>query len=372
MKRAHLRPRAHCHRVASTPFTRALLAWFRRHRRDLPWRRIRTPYTTWISEVMLQQTVVAAVAPRFEAWLKRYPDARSLARAPLEEILRAWEGLGYYSRARNLHAAARLIATNHGGHLPDTLPALRALPGIGEYTAAAILSLAHGLPFPVLDANVKRVTQRLLAEPEWTPAVAIKARTFLEHHLSRRDPGGFNEAMMELGALVCAPRAPRCAECPVSSSCRGHELGIAALIPERRRRPVTTVMTTVIIAIHRTRVWLVESSHANRLPGPATTKPTPGSSFLQGLSAFPRLPAVTAAIATKVPDGFPLEPVTHSYLNMRETLRPILVRVPTSAAVTRTAGRWVPIAELEHFPMPSAYRRIARSILGLDTRSRAF
>jgi A/G-specific adenine glycosylase len=192
-------------------FATRLLSWYRAHRRDLPWRRTRDPYRIWVSEVMLQQTTVRAVLPYYEKWLERFPDLASLARAPLRDVLRAWQGLGYYQRARNLHRAAGRILREHGGRLPADRDALRRLPGFGPYTTAAVLSLAFGRPLPVIDANVRRVLMRVLATEG--PASSSLDKGFLavlEKIIPRAAPGAFNQAMMELGALVCRSANPQC------------------------------------------------------------------------------------------------------------------------------------------------------------------
>src|SRR5690348_7515935 len=184
---------------------RRILYWYGKHRRDLPWRRTRDPYAIWISEIMLQQTRVAAVIPYYERFLERFPDAASLARAPEPRALAACSGLGYYSRARNELHAARIIAARGG--FPDAHAAIRELPGVGDYTAAAVASIAFGLPHAVVDGNVKRVIARL------TSSADAKVEETAERLLDRRDPGRSNQALMELGALVCLPKAPLCAAC---------------------------------------------------------------------------------------------------------------------------------------------------------------
>ena len=197
-----------------------LLAWFRQFQRDLPWRRDTNPYRVWLSEIMLQQTRVTAVIPYFERFLGRFPDARALAEAPQDEVLRLWSGLGYYSRARNLQRAAQEIVAKHDGKFPSNLEDALALPGIGAYTAAAILSIAYGEELAVLDGNVARVLARLgairgdLREQKRWQALQGTADTLLD----RSSPGDWNQAMMELGATICTPRSPQCLLCPVASS----------------------------------------------------------------------------------------------------------------------------------------------------------
>ena len=228
-----------------------LISWFARHKRALPWRaEPRDPYHVWLSEVMLQQTQVASVIPYFERWLAQFPTVRALAAAPLDDVLKAWQGLGYYARARNLQRAAQTVVTEHGGIFPDTVDALRALPGIGRYTAGAIASLAFGRDAAVLDGNVKRVLSRLYALPAASEA-ELWARA--EELLPPGQAGAHNEAMMELGATVCTPLAPRCVECPLRVECRGFALGTPTAFPAgvvKKPTLLHTVATAVVVGPH--------------------------------------------------------------------------------------------------------------------------
>ncbi len=203
----------------------ALLPWFSAHARDLPWRRDRSPYSVWISEAMLQQTRVDTVVAYYARWMGRFPNVQTLAEAEVGEVLKVWEGLGYYARARNLHRAAGVILRDHGGEIPSDPEALLALPGIGLYTQAAVASLAFGCALPVLDGNVERVLTRLCAigTPVGERGVRDGLRALAGRMMAGHPPGAFNEAMMELGATVCLPRMPRCGECPLSKVCRGRK-----------------------------------------------------------------------------------------------------------------------------------------------------
>lgn len=213
-----------------------LLAWFDRHRRDLPWRRTREPYRIWLSEVMLQQTRVEAVLPYYERFLEKFPTVEALAAADLESVLARWSGLGYYRRARQLHAAARRIAEL--GAFPRTVEGLRDLPGIGPYTAAAVASIAFGVPAPVLDGNVERVLSRWLALPD-DPKASGARKTLLAAAESLLDPdraGDSNQALMELGATLCVPRRPKCLLCPIASGCRARAEGDPERYPAPRAK----------------------------------------------------------------------------------------------------------------------------------------
>jgi len=232
-----------------TAIRRALLSWYDRHRRELPWRRTKDPYGVWVSEVMLQQTTVKTATPYYEAFLKRFPTLQALAEEPEEEVLGAWSGLGYYHRARNLHRGAQHVAERHGGRFPRTLEAALAVPGVGLYTASAILSIAHGLPLPVVDGNVRRVLARLLAlrGPEYRKDGPYYNRA--EELLDRERPGDWNQALMELGATVCTPRDPGCEACPLRSRCRARALGVVDELPEgrARRAPVDVQVAAALV-----------------------------------------------------------------------------------------------------------------------------
>jgi A/G-specific adenine glycosylase len=218
---------------------RALLAWYRRNRRDLPWRRTRDPYAIWVSETMLQQTRVETVIPYYERFLARFPDVQSLADADADDVLGAWAGLGYYSRARNLQAAAREVTESHGGRVPDDVDALRALPGIGRYTAGALASIAFDRPEPIVDGNVARVLSRVLGIRDDVKQPAVVRRLWeTAADLARGpSPGDLNQALMELGALVCTPGEPRCGACPLRRHCDAFATGDAAALPVQSKKP---------------------------------------------------------------------------------------------------------------------------------------
>jgi A/G-specific adenine glycosylase len=241
-------------------FRARLLRWYRVNHRSLPWRQTSDPYRIWVSEVMLQQTRVAAVLEHYRAFLDRFPDVSSLAAAPLAEVLAAWSGLGYYRRARSLHTAAREIAHHHGGVLPDNVKDLLLLPGFGPYTAAAVASIAFARPAAVLDGNVERVLRRLLGISDgntknlWNVAETL---------LSRRSPGNFNQAMMELGATVCLPGEPHCLVCPVTRWC-----ATRGSLPNRRQPLRTSREIAVLLAQKKGSVLLVRRPESESvMPG---------------------------------------------------------------------------------------------------------
>jgi A/G-specific adenine glycosylase len=347
-------------------FRRALLGWFREFQRDLPWRRTRDPYRVWVSEIMLQQTRVAAVIPYYERFLERFPDPESLANAPQEEVLNLWSGLGYYSRARNLQQAAKRIVAVHGGRFPREPREVRALPGIGDYTAAAILSIAFGEKLAVLDGNVARVLARLdalrgdLREPgRWRRLQARASELCAEDA-----PGDWNQAMMELGATVCVPRAPHCLLCPVGGHCQAKKLGLATTLPEqRKKREAVAVRLVAAVLVDR-------QGNSLLLPPPAASSGRKADDHVPSLVArlwhFPIAPAKEDAESSlgeflagalggkgsKGPEPELLETVRHTVTYRRVTVLPFLVRVkdlprlPAASPFRLDAAPSLPISNL--------------------------
>ena len=277
-------------------FRKQLLGWFRQSQRDLPWRRTKDPYRIWLSEIMLQQTRVAAVIPYYERFLERFPDVNALAAAPQEEVLRLWSGLGYYSRARNLQHAAQQIVVKHGGVFPrDEAEALR-LPGVGRYTAAAILSIAYGAKHAVLDGNVARVLARIFAVRGNLRAKRWQGlQTQANALLDPKSPGDWNQAMMELGATLCTPRAPQCLLCPVAQFCRARELGLAESLPAARKKRATVEITLA------SAVLLDPGGRTLLLPPPQSSETHPSQSEVSVLVSkmwhFPTIAVATNAAA---------------------------------------------------------------------------
>ena len=241
-------------RAQAEALAKSVAAWFAAGHRDLPWRRTRDPYAVWVSEVMLQQTRVDTVAPRFTRWMQRFPSVAALAEAPLDDVLAEWSGLGYYARARNLHAAARIVAEEHDGKIPDDEAGISALPGIGRYTTGAILSIAYGKKAPILDGNVERVLARVFrveGDPRhgrtrdrlWQLAAEVAG--------TDEDPSHVNQGLMELGALVCSPKRPACLACPVTSVCSARRHGDAESLPNPTAKVKVSAVEQVTIALVR-------------------------------------------------------------------------------------------------------------------------
>mgnify|MGYP002623406918 FL=1 len=251
-------------RVALPAMRRRLKAWYGRHARDLPWRRTRDPYAIWISEIMLQQTTVAAVVPFYERFLAAFPTVFALAGADEHDVLKLWEGLGYYSRGRNLHRAAQVLVHEHGGEFPGDATALQALPGIGRYTAGAIASFAFDARAPIVEANTLRLYSRLLGyrgDPRSADGQAL-LWDFAEGILPQRDSGRLNQALMELGATVCTPTAPQCATCPLQRDCGAFREGLQGEIPPAKPRAQVTHVLEAAVAIERRGRYLLRQRGA--------------------------------------------------------------------------------------------------------------
>jgi A/G-specific adenine glycosylase len=284
---------------------RALLGWYDTHGRDLPWRRDRSPYGTWISEVMLQQTTVATVIPRWKAFLERFPDLRSLAAASEAEVLATWAGLGYYRRARHLHQAARILADADAG-LPEAQAGWRALPGVGDYASAAIASIGLGLPAAAVDANVRRVLARWACH-SGDQALALTARglqQLADEHLARHRPGDWNEALMDLGSEVCRAEQPRCEGCPVARWCAARQAGVMAAVPAPtvRREPLRGTLSALVLR-SGSRVMLLPPAEATVTAVRGLGRPVRRGlgDLLAGTSCLPLTPWYAGAVESGQP-----------------------------------------------------------------------
>jgi A/G-specific adenine glycosylase len=341
----------------TTELRARLLRWYDVARRDLPWRQDADPYRVWLSEVMLQQTRVDTVKGYYARWLERFPTLESLATAPLDEVLKAWEGLGYYSRARNLHRAVREVAERWQGAVPAEPHAFRALPGVGRYTAGAVMSIAFGHPEPVVDGNVRRVFARWTDDP--APPDASLWRLAGELVLGQR-PGDLNQAVMELGATICVPRNPRCMECPVKEFCRAYAAGTQNQRPApRKTRPLPHEDTAVAVVEHEGRLLLVRRPVDARLGGmwafPAVVR-TRGESVADAAQR-----AVREGLGMDVRAGEPIGEVEHTFSHVRATYR--AVRCAWTGGEPRALRyddwAWTWPKALENYALPVAQRRIA-------------
>jgi len=362
----------HLSRRSIPPFRSRLLAWFRAHRRELPWR-ANAPgrkgldaYGVWVAEIMLQQTRIAAVLPYYERFLARFPDVESLARAGEADVLKHWSGLGYYSRARNLRLAAREIGARHGGQFPRELDAALSLPGIGRYTAAAVLSIAYNIPLAVLDGNVARVLARLhairgdlRANGRWQ-----RLGKTAEHLLASSAPGDWNQALMELGETICTPRSPRCGACPVSPWCRARSLGLTETIPapRRKRAPVQVEIAAAILLDARGRTLLVRDpgAHDDALFSRMWQFPAVAVEHDAETELGAHLRATVGIDCTNGTRLEPLRAARHGVTFRNIRLLPFLARVEQLPRISR--ARIIALAKLTQLPVSSATRKIAASL----------
>lgn len=349
-------------RPAGDDTVAALLAWYDAERRDLPWRvrkgRRPDPYKVWLSEIMLQQTTVKAVIPFYAKFLARWPTVADLAAAPLDDVLAAWAGLGYYSRARNLHKCARAVADSHDGSFPATEAELASLPGIGPYTAAAIAAIAFGVKATPVDGNIERVVARLFAVTSPMPAAKREIRRLAATLTPARRAGDLAQAMMDLGAAICTPRRPSCLMCPVQSDCHGYERGLAAELPRRLARGERPVRYGVaFLALREDGHVLLRRRHEAGLLG--------------GMLEVPSTPWVDQWIAADealgtAPVGGEWWPVpgvvSHTFTHFRLELLVYRAVVPVEASLTFWAEpdrcRWVPRRDLHTEALPSVMTKV--------------
>jgi A/G-specific adenine glycosylase len=345
-----------------------LLAWYDQNARSLPWRALpgmpkQDPYRVWLSEIMLQQTTVNTVIPYFEAFLARWPSVQALAGAPLEEVLQAWAGLGYYARARNLHACAHHVVEQHGGKFPPDVDMLRKLPGVGVYTAAAIAAIAFDIPVGVVDGNIERIVSRLFRIEEPLPKARPTIHKAIAQMVPTARPGDFAQAMMDLGASVCTPRVPKCSLCPWSSQCAAHESGDAEHFPRKSAK---------VPKPHRYGVafWLSVGEEVLLVRRPA-------KGLLGGMPGFPTTPWLEhgglehdAALASwqiyaPVVAPWQLRPkqIRHVFTHFHLTLALAVAQLPQKPALADTLSQsafWVPTAQLGNAGLPTVFAKLLR------------
>ena len=342
-----------------------LLAWYDRHRRKLPWRAEAgdrsDPYLVWLSEIMLQQTTVKAVGPYFQKFLARWPDVSALGRASLDDVLRMWAGLGYYSRARNLYACAVAVMRDHGGVFPDSEEGLRSLPGIGPYTAAAIAAIAFDRRTMPVDGNIERVVSRLFAVEEPLPQAKPRIQDLASTLLGPSRAGDSAQALMDLGATICTPKKPACALCPLSEDCVARAQGTQETFPRKAAKKTGALRRGAAFVVTRGGELLVRTRAEKGLLGGMTE--VPGSEWRAGqddkaaLSQAPELKGITrwhrkTGIVTHVFTHFPLELVVYT------ASVPARTRAPEGM-------RWVPVATLEGEALPNVMRKVVTHGLGV-------
>jgi A/G-specific adenine glycosylase len=336
-----------------TDFTARLLRWHAQHgRKDLPWQRPRTPYRVWLSEVMLQQTQVATVIPYYRRFLARFASVRALARAPLDDVLALWSGLGYYARGRNLHRAAQLMVQRHGGRVPRDFDALLALPGIGRSTAGAILAQAWDERHAILDGNVRRVLARRIALRQWPGAPAAQARLWREAEalLPRRQLADYTQALMDLGATLCTSRKPQCESCPVSTGCAARVRGLVQRIPARRPvRARPQRRAHVLLLRNGDGAWLLERR--------------PPAGIWGGLWSAPVLDGdwrgeCRARYGVDPRGARMLPAVAHAFTHFDLDLLPVRIEAPAAVRAAEPALAWVTLAQLSGYGLPAPVRKL--------------
>ncbi len=358
--------------AATAPLQSALLKWFATHRRDLPWRtEPRDPYRVWLSEIMLQQTQVTTVIPYFKRWLDRFPTLKDLAAAPVDDVLKLWEGLGYYARARNFHRAAQIVMRDYEGRIPDTVEGLQKLPGVGRYTAGAIASLAFGRDAPALDGNVRRVLSRLYALTDAQSPNAVKRLWQLsESLLPAGRAGPFNEALMELGATICTPRAPECPRCPIRATCRAFAAGRPEAYPARTARPPLPhrFAVSAIIEDANGRMLMAQRAPHGLLGGlwefpGGELQRTDGADKVDYARRLAQLVQERAGISIDVTPDDLIGVVRHTFTHFRLTRWVARVRLTQTSPAPQCgngyiAVRWVHPQEVSHLALTRSDQKI--------------
>lgn len=341
-------------------FCRRLCAWYQKHSRILPWRESRDPYRVWISEVMLQQTTVAAAVGFYEDWFLKFPNLESVARAPLSRVLKAWQGLGYYARARNIHRAAKIFVRDFGSRIPSDKEKLRAIPGFGPYTTGAVLSIAFGKREPIIDANIRRVFMRLLALRGFSKNRQDgPIRKILEEVLPFKNLNIFNQALMELGALVCLPRKALCAECPVCDFCKARKAGLVAVIPKIEKSKTQKIEAVLALIQHNGRYFI------QRRPSEglwADFWEFPGGKMKAAETQLGALARELAEeLGTRLLAARKIMDLRHAYTRFQVRLHVWQCEIDPYPAKGKLR-RWVSLKEMKKFPMPSANVKIIRHL----------
>jgi A/G-specific adenine glycosylase len=352
--------------IDPSPLHAALVAWFEAHREDLPWRRTGDPYAVWVSEIMLQQTQVATVIPYFEQFMAQFPTVEALAAAPLDDVLKRWEGLGYYSRARNLHRAARMVVDQYGGKLPDNIHDLKKLPGIGPYTAGAVGSLAFGLDVPIVDGNIIRVLTRLYnIEDDVTQSATRRELWKLAGEIV---PAGraalWNEGLMELGRRICTPRSPDCGSCPLADHCEAHRLNLQYERPVRAARKAVPHIdvTAAVIREGGGRLLIAQRREDDMLGG---LWEFPGGKREKGESLEECLRReIREELGIEIAVGPQLTTINHAYTHFKITLHVFECRHTNGnpQAIECADWAWVTLDEVDRYAFPVTDQKIIAAL----------
>lgn len=349
----------------STALSSHLLPWYAAHARSLPWRAHPDPYAVWVSEIMLQQTRVETVIPYFERWMVRFPTLQALAEASQQEVLAAWEGLGYYSRARNLQRAAQVVMSEYDGQMPVDAHLLRKLPGVGRYTAAAIASIAFGRDEPALDGNIRRVLARAfdISQPAHSAAGERRLWELAAAHLPPGRAGDYNQALMELGATLCTPHAPDCPSCPLSRLCQAYALGVQEQRPVTTPRPAIPHYQVTAAVIHRDGLVLLARRPSHGLLGGLWEFPGGKQKEGEDLPACLRR-EIYEELGSSIEVGEPFGVYRHAFTHFRITLHAFRCRLVAGEPQPLEAAevRWLPPNELIDYPMGKVDRQIATKL----------
>lgn len=347
-------------------FQKTLLSWFEKHQRNLPWRGIQDSYRIWISEVMLQQTQVKKVLDYFEKFIERFPSVKQLADSPLQDVLKVWEGLGYYARARNLHKAANVIMKEYDGEIPKEYEKFRKLPGVGDYSAAAVMSIAYDKPYAAVDGNVKRVLARLyqLDEPINDTASARVFQQNANELLDKQQPGLFNQAMMELGATVCRPQSPTCLVCPVSMFCEVFHTSSQNEYPHRRKTEAIPEHQMAAGIIYRDSKVLIVQRPLNGLLGGLWEFPngriieneTTEQGCIRNISEVVNLTVTNQKYLTRVKHAFTHFKIVVDVFECQYESGELVLNGPIDA-------KWVDVAEIRDYPLPRATHKFLDKLI---------
>jgi len=342
-------------------FSKILLKWYDQNKRDLPWRRTKDPYKIWISEIMLQQTTVNTVIAYYDKWIKIFPTIQDLAKTPIQTVLKQWQGLGYYNRARNLHKSALILVDEHNGIIPKDPKIIRSLPGFGPYSTGSVLSIAYDVPLTIIDANVRRVIMRILGLPGLADTKQdLKINDYLLKVLPQKRAGDFNQALMELGALICRSNKPLCSSCPINNYCVAYKEGKQEIIPETKKKIITDIHAVIGIIKKGNKYFIQKRSSQGLL---ADLWEFPGGKIEKGETKTKALAReLKEEIGVKLISSKHLFDVQHFYTQFRINLS-VFDCVLENDPIIDSSHRWVSFKDFTQYPMPSGSVKIINKLI---------
>lgn len=350
----------------SSSIAKKLTTWFVEHQRDLPWRGNSSPYEIWVLEVMAQQTKLETVLPFYQRWLERFPTLSDLATASQQDVLMLWEGLGYYSRARNFHKAAQIVTQEFGGEIPKNLAELRSLPGIGRYTAGAIASLAFGQDEPAVDGNVKRVLARVFNVQEAVDSLQGENKIWdlAAAHLPKGSAGQFNQALMDLGAVVCTPTSPKCSACPLQNECAAYDMNIQSQLPRKKSKKPVPHITIAAAVLKKKQKVLIAQRDENKLLGGLWEFPN------QEFESENKIEKIlqkefNETWGVEISVGEQIGIFQHAYTHFKVTLHAFACDIKSQTGQFKQSQtlQWVEVPILETFPMGKLDRQISKALM---------